>query len=235
MKGRFCPKCGATDKPFHGGFCLDCFLEDHPGLVDAEDVTVKKCMHCLRVKSRGEWENGSPESVEGIIRSHIKTSLEDAEITLDLLKQTQKEEEYDVTVKGVIGSEEVSITKPITLKYEKETCGVCSRKSGDYYEAIIQLRPKEREIDLQRLKSALNFLRNEAHALVKKDRKAEIFRHELTKNGIDIYFGSKRAAKISLQHMQATYHPVVKESYTLRGVDKETGKNRYSVTYSVRL
>ncbi|MFC2174601.1 NMD3-related protein [archaeon] len=235
MKDRFCPKCGETSKSFYKGFCIDCFLADHPGLVEIEGMAIKRCQRCLRVKSRGEWESGGSASMKEIVRSHVKTLLDDAEISVERAEQSQTAEVYDVTVKGTLGGEEVTITKPFTVKYAKQICEVCSRKSGDYYEAIIQLRPKEKVVDLNRLKTALIFLRNEAHALVKKDRKAEIFRYELVKNGIDIYFGSKRAAKISLQHLQATYRPVVKESYTLRGVNKETGKNRYSVTYSVRL
>ncbi|MCK4327570.1 MAG: 60S ribosomal export protein NMD3 [Candidatus Diapherotrites archaeon] len=235
MKGKFCPKCGATDRPFHGGFCIDCYLKDHPGLAETEDITIKRCTHCLRVKTRGVWESGAPASMGEIVRAHVKTSLESPEVTVELVEPGEKKEVYEVTVKGALGAEPVSLTQLVTVKYEKQTCDVCSRKSGNYYEAILQLRPAGREIDLQRMRSALMFLRNEARAMVKKDRKAEIFRYEMVKNGVDVYFGSARAAKVALQHLQATYRPTVKESYTLKGVDKETGKKRYSVTYSVRL
>ena len=235
MKGRFCPKCGATDKPFHNGFCVDCFLKDHPGVAEAEDVEINRCQHCRRVRSHGEWETGSPETIKEIVRSHVKTTLESPEISVELVEPGEKKEVYEATVSGSIGGERVTISRLVKVKYGKETCEVCSRKSGNYYEAIMQLRPSEKKIDLQRMRTALNFLRNEARALTKKDRKAEIFRYETVKSGIDVYWGSARAAKIALQHLQATYRPAVKESYTLRGVDKETGKKRYSVTYSVRL
>ena len=235
MKGRFCPKCGKSDKAFYGNFCIDCYLKDHPDVLHLENISFNQCPRCLRVFSRGEWESGKPEHMEELISSRVKTALIDPSIHVVLLEGNAKREIYEVTVEGQLGGEQVSLANEVQVKYVKDMCNVCSRKSGNYYEAIIQLRPKEKVVDLDRLKTALIFLRNEARALTKKDRHAEIFRYELVKNGIDIYFGSSRVAKISLQHLQSTYDPVIKESYTLRGVDKETGKKRYSVTYSVRV
>ena len=235
MKGRFCPKCGAADKPFYKGFCVDCYVKDHPELLHVENIVLKQCPKCLRVFSKGDWTSGRTESIEGIITSKVKTLLKSPTITAKLIGGNQKREVYEVTVTGKLGGESVTLAQTVEVLYQKETCDVCSRKSGNYYEALVQLRPRGKEVDLDRMKSALNFLRNEARAIVKKDRNAEIFRYELAKNGLDIYFGSLRVAKIALQHLQATYHPKVKDSYTLTGVDHASGKKRYRVTFSVRL
>lgn len=235
MKGKFCPKCGATNKPFYKGFCIDCYVQDHPELLQAEDLALKQCPKCLRVFTRGGWVSGRTESVEEIIASKVKTLLKSPTIAVKLISGSPKKEVYEVTVSGKLGKETATITRKVTVSYQKETCGVCSRKSGNYYEALVQLRPHGKAVDLDRMKSALVFLRNEARALVKKDRNAEIFRYELVKNGIDIFFGSLRVAKIALQHLQATYHPKIKESYTLTGVDHASGKKRYRVTFSARL
>ncbi len=235
MKGKFCPKCGSTDKTFYNGFCIDCFVKDHPGLVEITDIVLKQCSVCLRIRSGVGWETGTHKNIEEAIASKVKTSIQNPVIKVELVNEKPKSNEYEVTVSGLLDENPVELILPAVVKFEKEVCDVCSRKSGNYYEAIMQLRPRGQHIDLDRLKSALNFLRNETRALVKKDRQAEIFRFEQVKNGIDVYFGSARAAKIALQHLQTTYHPVVKESYTLKGVNRETGKNRYSVTYSVRL
>ena len=235
MKGKFCPKCGKSNKSFYDGFCVECYINDHPEVMGIDELSLKQCPRCLRVFSRGEWESGRPENMEEIISSHVKTSLDNPKVHVELIEGNNKREIYEITVTGTMGGEEVSLTRETQLRYVKDMCVVCSRKSGNYYEAIIQLRPKEKAADLDKLKSAIVFLRNEARALTKKDRQAEIFRFELVKHGIDVYFGSARVAKIALQHLNSTYNPVVKESYTLRGVNKETGKKRYSVTYSVRV
>lgn len=235
MKGRFCPKCGSSDKPFYKGFCIDCYVKDHPEILQVGDIILKQCPKCLRVFSKGKWASGRTESIEGIIASKVKTLLKSPTITTKLIGKNLKKETYEVAVSGKLGDETVTLTQTADVLYQKETCNVCSRKSGNYYEALVQLRPHGKEVDLDRMKSAMVFLRNEARALVKKDRNAEIFRHELAKNGIDIYFGSLRVAKIALQHLQATYHPKVKESYTLTGLDRASGKKRYRVTFSVRL
>ena len=235
MSDKFCPKCGATDKPFYKGFCIDCYVKDHPELLHIDDITLKQCPKCLRVFSKGEWISGRTESIEGIIASKVKTQLKTPTITAELVKSNPKKEIYGVMVRGKLGGETVSLTRQLTVSYQKEICGVCSRKSGSYYEAVVQLRPKSKEADLDRMKSALIFLRNESHALVKKDRNAEIFRYELVKNGINAYFGSMRIAKLAMQHLQATYHPLVKISYTLTGMDHASGKKKYRVTYSVRV
>lgn len=234
-KKMFCPKCGATDKPLTGGFCVDCYIKDHPGIVEAGEVSFKQCPHCLRVYSKGDWASGSPEAVTELVKSRVKTAIESPSITVERVGGGPKHDDYDVTVEGSLDGTPVSITVPVRVRLERETCDVCSRKNGNYYEALVQLRPRGNTVDLDRLKTALIFFRNEAHAQVKIDRQAEIFRFELVKNGIDIYFGSARAAKVALQHFTLTYRPVVQVSYTLKGVDHSTGKRRYSVTYSVRL
>lgn len=235
MKGRFCPKCGSSGKPFYGSFCVDCYLADHGAVLSVEPLVLKRCSRCLRVRSLGVWETGRPEHIEDIVLARAKTTLHDPKITAELIEPGEKKEIYKVTADGKLGGNDVSAAVDVLVKYESETCDVCSRKSGNYYEAIVQLRPKQHEADLDRLRSALVFLRNDARAMTKKDRHAEIFRVEPAKNGIDIYFGSSRAAKVAIHHLQATYDCVVKESFTLRGVEKGTGKNKYSVTYSVRL
>ncbi len=235
MKGKFCPKCGATNKPFYRGFCIDCYIKDHPKLLQADDITLKRCQKCLRVLSRGEWVSGSPESVGKIVASKVKTQLKEPKVSVRLLESGTKGDIYEVAATGRLGSEPVALTREVKVSYQKGICDVCSRKSGNYYEVLVQLRPAGEEADLGRMKSVLVFLRNESRSLTKKDRNAEVFRYSFVKDGIDVFFGSLRVAKIALQHMQATYHPKVKESYTLTGVDHASGKRRYRVTFSVRV
>jgi len=236
LNSRFCPKCGKEAKHFIHGFCIDCYLEDHPELVYIPDrIEVDSCTQCLRIRVKGKWISGRGENIKELITSKIKTDISSPDISISFHDETPKGAIYRVDVRGKIEGEPVEYEKYVEIVYNRKVCDICAKKGSTYYEALVQLRPKSKEVDIKRMREAFRFLRNENRAIIAEDRKAEIFRFENAKNGIDIFFGSQRAAKIALQRLSQKYDVSIKETYTLVGIDKKTGKRRYTVTYSVRL
>ncbi len=230
---KYCPRCGAkeSEKAFYKNFCVDCYLHDHRELADIPEVMkVRTCSSCLRMKYRDEWIPGTDENMAKVIESKIDIGLKDPEVIADFLRNTSKGAFFDVTVKGKIAGAEVSKSKEVEVRYDKEECVVCSRKSGGYYEAVLQLRSGSEE-ELGRL---LNFIRNEVRSMCQEDRMAEVFRVMRTGHGIDAEMGSKQVAKKIVSVVKNKFDAEVNESYTLVGVD-DSGKDRYTVTYSVRV
>lgn len=238
MREKSCPKCGASSvkKAFFEEFCLDCYVKDHPGLIQIpERVLVEMCPTCLRINHKGTWVSGKDVNLEEYVKNKIKTQLENPVYVLETVKETPKHKIVHLNAEAKLGTGKFEIEADVQIKYDKNQCPVCIRKNSDFNDAIVQLRPKKTEADLDRIRSAANFLRNEARAIVKDHRAAELFRMQNVRNGVDVSFGSAKVAKLALQHMVKTYNNVeIKESYTLAGVHPN-GKKRYKVTFSVRL
>ncbi len=211
-------------------------MADHPNVLEIPDrIELEYCPECLRNFAHGEWASGHEDTIHELIRSKVRTELENHSVSIEPGREQGKVRFYTIVVTGTLGGEEVMLERKIGLRMIKKQCPVCARKDSTYYEALVQLRPKGKEIDLDRLKSAMNFLRNANRALIKNHREAEVFRYERVKNGVNIYFGSMKAAKKALQAFVKTYACETNESYTLVGLDKSTGKRRYKVTISVRI
>ena len=238
MPSRFCPKCGALEgeKPFMGVFCLECYLHDHPDIVELPSlIELDFCPTCLKVRHKGSWVDGREENVHEAIIGKLKTDIYEPAIEVALLKETAKGGIYKVHVAGSLEGHDIELEDQVEVRNRKRQCEICAKKQSTYHEAIIQLRPKGKDTGPEALLAAFKFLRNENRMLIRKYAKAEIFRFKEGRNGIDIYFGSMRAAKVALQRFQSRFSPDVKETYTLVGINKKTGKPRHTVTYSVRI
>jgi len=231
MVEKFCPKCGKSSKQsqFYNNFCSDCFLKDHPSLVSVDDVKLESCPSCLRVFLAGDWSD--PSKIKDFLKTTVKTKeLKKASVSVEEISCTEKDRDYKITVTGYLGSKKVTICREIKVLFVKKQCGICSKKQSHYHNVKIQLRSD----DMDKLKKAFNLVRNENREFVKKDRMAEVFRFEVVKEGIDIYFGSAKAAKQSLKALSSLSKDI-KKTYKLKGFDRHKNKKTFLVTVVVRL
>ncbi len=143
-------------------------------------------------------------------------------------KETKKKKVYFCVRCERIKQGNVWVHKPVeeNMLVVKDVCQACSRISGMYYEAIIQIRGNKKE----KVKS---FVEKKINELSKKDELSFISKIEEKKKGLDIYVGSKKAAKSILKEAKKLYNLETKESYTLIGERK--GKKLYRVTILLRL
>ncbi len=93
---------------------------------------------------------------------------------------------------------------------------------NNYYEGIIQLRPKD---------PLLNF----AIKKIKERKDVSISRITELKTGVDIYISSRRFAKALGRKLSKSFKGELKYSKTLHKIDRETGKKLYRVTVLFRL
>lgn len=232
---RFCPKCGATDKPFIDGFCIDCYLEDHNLVNIPKKIHVDACPSCLRLRLKGNWVTPTPQVLEKFITSKAKIkTIKNPEIYVRQIRTLKKGIVLEVKVKGVLGDIPIEITREVELVYHLKLCDICSKKKSRYYKVLIQLRPKNKSTDPSKIQSAFHFIRNKNREHALKDREAEIFRFKKEKHGINVYLGSAKAAFDIVNSMRSAFGAKVKESRTLVGVDKD-GKKKFRITYSVRI
>jgi len=207
MSGIICPKCGRDSSAvrFIGAFCIYCY----PVRFEAPaKLELKRCKNCDLMHLRGEWVPYSEKKIGAYIVSKCKGEFTHAEY--DFARQVVKavlEKDGDV----------IGIERPVRLDVTITTCPRCSRISGGYYEAIIQLRGDRKKCEKQA-----------AMILKRLVKKTFISKTEEKEEGIDIYVGDSKAVVGLMGELG------VRALITKKLVGRDEGKTLYRTTFLVR-
>ena len=110
-------------------------------------------------------------------------------------------------------------TSEIMIKKNKVVCLDCSRKLGDYYEAILQIRG-----DVDR---TVDFLTDQL------EMERSVYKVEKVGNGIDIYLDDSHLASIISKKLRNKFKAKIKSSFKL--YTRKQGKDIYRSTIVVRI
>jgi len=203
-----CPKCGKTsdEKEFIEAFCIDCFQFN---IKLPKGLKVEQCGRCERLRLHGEWQQFNRRKLSEYIVGKCKGEFVEAAYDPDLGVCTFTFEK---------GSRRVSVQRSVEPEKITTICPNCSRTSGGYYEALIQLRGEAENVEkiAQRLERQLS-------------KKTFISKTEEMHGGLNLYLGSSKVTATVLQELG--FKPTI--SRKLFG--KKDGKNLYRVTYALRL
>lgn len=236
MKKQFCPKCGATDKPFVKGFCTDCFLLSHKIIESPDELSLSICRECGKFLENGRWHSFSPEALCKLTEKKIKVKeLGDSKVVLEA-RVVENTNWNGYWVEGkVIGSlENEFFSFPIIVKVKTKDslCNNCSLIKADYFEAELQLRFGKKTGDLQ--DRLITKVREWVEDFHKHDSLSQIAGISKTQGGVDIKIGSKRAGKLVAQRLSKEFGGELKHSFSLAGVDK-SGRVKKRYTFLVRI
>lgn len=205
MSDIVCPKCGRSSSQveFIEAFCVDCY----PVRIKLpHKVELEQCTRCEKVRMRGEWVAYNPNRIAEFVLSKCKGGFTSAEYDLE-------GQEATFTVAGG-----AAVRRTIYFELKKTICQNCSRMSGGYYQAIIQLRGSRTR------------MLGTADMLVQKlGRRTFITKVDEKDEGIDLYVGN---SKIVLEMLKALG---IKATMTKKLVGREQGKRLYRTTFLVRL
>ncbi len=203
-----CPRCGKTsnEKEFIDAFCVDCH---HVDIIMPKDIVFETCKRCEKIKFRGSWQGVSEKEFNNYIIRKCRGDFFNAEYN-------RKEGSITFFIKRL--NKILRINKWIDVTFNKNLCPDCSKMSGGYYEAIIQLRGNEQRI--AKLASIL------ARELVKTTFISKV---DEKKEGTDIYIGSNVAALEIVKQLGYTYG-ISRKLFGLK-----EGKRTYRTTYVIRL
>ena len=202
-----CPKCGNTsDKiDFIGIFCIKC----EAGRISVKwpkEIEYEQCARCERMKIKGLWTKDR-KVLDDFIISKCKGEFSSVVYDYDnddLIFLINKERKN------------IRVTRKLDLFKTVVTCIDCSRLSGGYFEAIIQLRG-----DKARVEKYLNKLDNALGAKLLKAGEV--------KGGADLYSVDNKLAMQLLNKLELRY------ILTKKLVGEREGKRLYRTSYSVRL
>lgn len=202
-----CPRCGKTGKEeeFIDSFCYDCYGFN---LRYPTEETLQQCKRCKRVQIRGDWVFSRPKLLNEYIVRKCKGEFSSA--TFDSVRS-----EIVFCIKK--GEKSIFVTRPITLTFAKTICVECSRVSGGYYEAIVQLRGEPVKV--------ARFQKTLVRSL---GRATFITKTEEVKGGIDIYSGSSVKTQEVLGNLEMAY------TLTRKLVGRKEGRLVYRATFAIR-
>jgi len=209
-----CISCGRR-MPVIEYLCEECYLQRHaPRLPD--QISITKCKRCGMVRQSGRWveESDIQEKVLIPFKSNL-FFIKDARMengSLRVILMTEKE--------GIC----MQVERCIPLRVEYTVCPSCSRVSGGYYEATIQIRGDDAEGVASEIKMMIEGL-NEPDAFITKEI--------VVRGGKDILVGSWRAAERISRDIASRRGAEFKSSKKLH--TRQEGRNVYRMSYLIRL
>lgn len=205
---QICPKCGKSEVEFAANLniCKKCFK---PEFKLPKKLEYEICSMCNKLK-HGKWIVFTKQNLLNFLKTHIGVK----NITIEQLDiQTNM-----IVVAKEIGGLKYFHTSYIELIAKKSLCNDCSKKSGGYFEAIIQLRGTNQAKIESVLKRLITYI----------NRKSFISRIEDIHGGKNLYCGSKAVVFNALHELKLKF----KTSRTLYG--KKDGQEVYRTTFAVK-
>lgn len=151
----FCPICGKESK----GICKECYLKRNP--IDIKNFQLTICKKCGKIFP----ENGDDE--ENLKRIVLKNVSHGEMVEINDLKISySKDEKFKkfMNIKAVLfceyQGEKFKHEQNIKVKVINRLCKLCSRRSGNYSEVVLQLRGDREKIKEAYRKIDQNFVSN---------------------------------------------------------------------------
>jgi nonsense-mediated mRNA decay protein 3 len=238
MNSITCPKCGRECVKFFDSVCKDCFFETFKLFELPLVLHVRVCSGCGAYFHKSKWEDtGNLEeavlkAVENALFFH--SEAEDVEIYLNPREVTPFIYIVRAEVDAVVRGEPIHSEVETEVRIQQTACDICSRESGGYFEAIIQIRAAGRFPTEEERKRCSAIAREAMGSMRKKgDRLAFISSVLEQKEGVDLYMGSMNASRQVCRLIISELGGNFSESPTLVGM--KDGKNLYRITFAVRL
>ncbi len=241
MSSKFCPKCGAQetkDNLLIDNLCQKCFSQENPLLLKFKDPKIIICISCNNYMYKNKWhlnlEKEPIKNIKKVISKLLREKLQfnpQSKITkIEInpvipknfqIRQKSIQLNIELKIEGIISNKKLKESYEIPLKINFSICNICKKRTSDYYEAILQIRPKSKEV--------LDFIKDN----IKFKKDVFITKQEDLKYGYDIYLTSQVYAKHLASVLKKKFNGEVKTAYTLFG--RKQGKDVYRATILFRL
>jgi nonsense-mediated mRNA decay protein 3 len=238
----FCPKCGTETE--EEGLCKACFTERYVVFEVPQVIEVKICAKCPSYKIGDTWVDTRIDTYEELAK---KATSKTVRLALSVSKEVSKPQitvvpeftspqilKVHVVVSGDIRGRPVSTEAEVEARVRKESCDVCSRIAGGYFEGIIQIRAQDRFPTKEEVTRCLKVVENTIVRAAKAgDRLAFITDVFPLPEGADVYIGSTACGRQASRAIIDEYGGTVHEAPKLVGA--KDGKDLYRITFAVRL
>lgn len=235
---RICIKCG-KDKELINEFCKDCFIEENSLLKHFKEIKIIICAKCNSYLYKNSWRNEEYQNLEKnieivstkLLKEKIvlnpDVKLKNLEIKVDIPKNLKisngniVDVVLNLNVIGSIKDIDIKESYEIPIKIKFSICNNCKKLKGRYYEATLQIRPKNERV----LKFVEDHCNNKKNVFISKI--------EEEKYGYDIFLSDQKEARSLGSLLKKKFGGEIKESKKLFG--RKEGKDIYRGTVLFRL
>lgn len=238
MMNRLCIKCG-KDKELINEFCKDCFIEENSLLKHFKEIRIIICSKCNSYLYKNSWRSDGCENLEENIENvsaklfkekivlNPDVKLKNLKIKFDMPKNLKisngsiVDVVLNLDVTGSIKDIDIKENYEIPIKIKFSICNNCKKLKGRYYEATLQIRPKNERV----LKFVEEYCNNKKNVFISKI--------EEEKYGYDIFLSDQKEARSLGSLLKKKFGGELKESKKLFG--RKEGKDIYRGTVLFRL
>jgi nonsense-mediated mRNA decay protein 3 len=232
----YCVECGNEGKLYEN-LCEKCFRKKANLFKLPPVLKVTICGNCNAREKAKHWEQSSTldSALRELVREHltIKKGVSGVDLSFKLSPEKTNILRSEININGKYKDISLSDTIPTEIRITFGTCGRCSRLSGSYFEAKIQIRAQNRALDEAELEKAEIMVNEMLERISGTESNAFLTKNEYIHGGEDFYIGSSSAAKQIAKRMAKEFSGKLKESSTLLG--RKDGRDVYRLTINIRL
>lgn len=232
----FCVQCGKETEIYSNGVCLSCYLKEQTFSKTPLVIDIIRCSRCGSFKYKNTWVVDSFDTVFlRVLHDKISVSEEVKNLRIGFSHDPFENTFIcRVTVTGLIKTEEICEHHELTVRIKQESCDVCSKQYGGYYEAVLQIRPAGKPMGKKELEELECFVEElVATAQQKGARTLFITDSGPEHGGLDFFLSDKSMALKIAKKIIEQRGGEFKQSSSLIGMRE--GEEVYRMTYLVRL
>ncbi len=232
-----CVECGDEVPELYDGMCLDCYVEKRVNVGIDDPIEIEICSKCGSVKKGDRWlerpdfETVMLDRIEDSLS--ISSSVEKYSFQVEFDDSDPKNIVADLTVELITNGVEKEKHLSTNIVLKKGQCKNCSKREGDYYEAILQVRPTEEEMSEKQKRNVIDRVHRRVEVDRGEEKKVFITLEKEIHGGLDFYLSDRRVTRNLSYEIADFLGGDVKESSELAG--RKDGQNVYRMTYSVRI
>ncbi|AAT44006.1 NMD3-related protein [Picrophilus oshimae] len=218
-----CILCGINEA-YKDGICIECLTSMKNVSYDKINITV--CPKCGSIKINKRWYYNNPDDA---LFNYVSRMLEKKNNSIKKIYNYLKDDYINV---NIVFDDGIEKNVSIPMDVSRESCPVCNKLTGSYYEAIIQLRTFSRDRS-HLIDTARDNIINDIKRYNVNDPNSFVSKVVNLKEGIDIYLGKRDDAAKVIKNLDSKYFIDTKVTKSLAG--KKDGKDVFRYTHLIRI
>lgn len=234
-----CFRCGRSfpDDQLVKGMCADCFVETSAPLDVPRHLAVLVCGSCGSVLRGKTWAS-APEGdalIDQVLAENTfaRDGVVVRSLTWSRVKGDDRSFEVEVRARLAVAGTEFDRVYPVLVKVRPSICDVCSRKSGSYYEAILQVRAFDGALPDDHKERIRMTVEDAVAAQSRKEREVFLTKVAEVHGGLDFYLSSTAAGQRIATSLKDDLSATLTRSGKIAGA--RDGAELQRTTFSVRL
>jgi len=232
----FCVECGSEDQIFRDGVCKNCYVKTHTFTSGPDIIDLPFCVNCNSYKLKNTWINELlGDALRRLVKNTFKISRELEKVDINTkCKEVKDGLACQVFISSLLDNLEINEEHSIHVRLKRGVCDVCSKQSGGYYEAIVQIRADKKKLTRNELDDICKFVENLVENLQEKGNRS-LFIADMWEGhgGLDFYISERSPGLVIAKKLQERYGGTIKQSSKEVGVKE--GKQMFRMTYLIRI